>query len=228
MKIKSLCLAAAAGALLPLAGCKTFDDLVAQMMDDGGLSARGDYTLSCVDLLVVQNGPGSLESELAPKLRHAVEDGVEAAHQSEKGRGLKLGHTLSPPDRVKFYDYILRADGVTTAMRRARLREVCDKSGVNMIMWGVYTGDDTEIEFICFLYRQDLDDFSVSNTVRFNEKLPERRKQEIVSDTVRTLLERSLPEPGQPDSRKIAANVKAAGSEGRSLLPALLTFLLSP
>ena len=97
-----------------------------------------------------------------------------------------------------------------------------------MILYGIYTGDDTEIKVICFLYRKDLNDFTVSDPVAFSQNLPERKQREIVSEVVRNLLDKSLPEPGKPDNRKITKVVKEAGAvAGPALLGALLQYLLN-
>jgi hypothetical protein len=178
--------------------------------------------------MVVKDGPAAIESNLAPQLKRAVEDGVQASQQTNKGKNLKVGNSPTPDDREQLYKTVMKDAGVTTEMRRECLKGVCDKIGSNMLLYGIYTGDDLEIKVICFLYRKDLNDFTVSDPVSFNRNLPERRQNEIVSEVVRDLLDKSLPEPGQPDSRKIKKVVADAGVvAGPALLAALMQYLLN-
>lgn len=214
--------------LFSLTGCQVLDELVAQLMDSGGLSARNEYTLSCIDLMVVKDGPGMIVSHLAPQLKKAVEDGVQASQKTDKGKNLRVGNSPSTDDREKLYKYVLKDDGITSEMRREYLKGVCDKSVSNMLLYGIYTGDDLEIKVICFLYRKDLNDFTVSDPISFSRNLPERRQNEIVSEVVRNLLDKSLPEPGKPDNRKIKKIVEDAGAvAGPALLTGLIQYLLN-
>ncbi len=211
---------------LSLSSCQFFDDLVAELMDSGGLNSRNVHTVSCIDLKVSRNGPLTLESDLAPKLRQAVSDGFLAAQQSPKGKNLKLAGSLDKEQCAAFYEQVLTKDGVSSEARRTYLNEMCDKMGATMMLWGVYSGDDTEIKVICFLYRSDLNDFTVSEALTFKHKMPERQQQEEVSRVVADLFDKSMPKLGEPDTRKIPVALKKAGAEGKALMPALTPFLL--
>lgn len=210
-----------------LSGCKVFDDLVAELMDSGGLSSRNIHKVSCIDLLVIRDGPVSLESDLAPKLRKAVMDGFAEAQNTEKGKNLKLAQTPDKKTSATFYERVLTSDGVAPEKRREYLSEVCDKLDATMLLWGVYSGDDAEIKVICFLYRKNLNDFVASDPLTFTDKMPERVQKEELSSVVKELFEKSLPEPGSPDTRKISKSLKDAGDLGKALLPAIGAYLLS-
>jgi len=211
---------------LSLSSCKIFDDLVAELMDSGGLNSRNEHTVSCIDLKVSRNGPLTIESDLAPKLRQAVSDGFLAAQQTPKGKNLKLAGTPDKKQCIDFYEQVLTRDGVTSEMRRKYLDEMCDKMGATMMLWGVYSGDDTEIKVICFLYRRDLNDFTASDALTFRRQMPERQQQEEVSRVVADLFDKSMPKLGEPDTRKIPVVLKKAGAEGKALMPALTPILL--
>lgn len=213
---------------LSLSSCKILEDLVADLMDKGGLNSRNEHTVSCIDLMVSRNGPVTIESDLAPKLRKAVMDGFTTAQQAPKGKNLKLGHTPDKAQSADFYKVVLNTDGVTSDMRRQYLRETCDKLGATMLLWGVYSGDDVEIKVICFLYRLDLNDFTVSEALTFRHEMPERQQQEEVSRVVADLFDKSMPNLGEPDKRRIPVAVKEAAAEGKALLPALNPILFSP
>ena len=213
---------------LSLSSCKILEDLVADLMDSGGLNSRNEHTVSCIDLKVSRNGPFTIESGLAPKLRQAVSDGFLAAQQTPKGKNLKLAGTPDKKQSADFYEQVLMREGVTSEMRRKYLDEMCDKMGATMLLWGVYSGDDVEIKVICFLYRRDLNDFTASEALTFNHQMPERQQQEEVSRVVADLFDKSMPKLGEPDARKIPVAIKKAGDEGKALLPALNPFLISP
>ena len=189
-----------------LTGCQIFDELVEQIMDSGGLSPKNEYTLGSIDLMVVHDGPVTIPSNLAPQLKKSVDDGVQASQKTEKGRNLKVGNPPSSDDRNNLYKYVLKTEGVTSDMRRNYLKDVCDKTGNNMLLYGIYTGDDVEIKVICFLYRKDLNDFTVSDPISFKADLPERRQNEIVSEVVRDLLK------NQSLKNKLNFILKVAGS----------------
>ncbi len=210
---------------LSLSSCKIFDDLVAELMDSGGLNSRNEHTVSCIDLRVSRNGPLTVESDLAPKLRQAVNDGFSSAQQTPKGKNLKLAGTPDKKQCADFYEQVLTRDGVTSEMRRKYLNEMCDKMGATMMLWGVYSGDDTEIKVICFLYRRDLNDFTVSEALTFRHQMPERQQQEEVSRIVTDLFDKSMPKLGEPDTRKIPVALKKAGAEGKALMPTIAPFL---
>lgn len=211
---------------LSLSSCKIFDDLVEELMNSGGLNSRNVNTVSCIDLKVSSNGPPTIESDLAPKLRQAVSDGFLAAQQSPKGKNLKLAGSLDKEQCAAFYDQVLTKEGVTADARRTYLNEMCDKMGATMMLWGVYSGDDTEIKVICFLYRSDLNDFTVSEALTFKHKVPERQQQEEISRIVADMFDKSMPKLGEPDTRKISVSLKEAAKEGKALMPVLTPFFL--
>jgi len=209
---------------LLLGGCKFFDQLVEDVMDSGGLSPRNEYTITTVDLMVVDNSPLAIESKLANQLRQSVNDGINSAQKTNKGKNLRVGvPILDKKAKSEFYKLVMTENSVSPEARSEFLRTTSDKLGSNMIIWGVYSGDDKEVRVVCFLYRLDLNIFSVSDVLTYSDDLPQRRKDELISKTVSNLIDKSLPEIGVPDSRKISQEVKKAAAVAG---PALLTVIL--
>jgi hypothetical protein len=209
-----------------LTGCKAFDDLVEELMDTGGLSSKNDYIVTCIDPMVAKINPLVPESALAKMLRKSVNEGITASQQTPKGKNLRLGVPVEGNDKREFYDTVMSSKDITPEKRLDYLRTTCDKIGSNMAIWGVYTGDDKEIKFVCFLYRKDLNAFTVSDVLKYEDGLSEVRQKELISKTVSDLIDRSLPNIGEADSRKISIAVKsAAGDAGKALVTVVLTYL---
>jgi len=211
-------------ALTPLTGCTFIDKLIEEFLDAGGLSARNEYIITCVDLKVVKRDGIAISSSLAPQLRQGVSDGIGAVQNTDKGKNIKLGPQLDGQECPKFYEMVMNNPDVDSPARLKYLQSVCDRLASNMVIWGRYTGDDKEIKVVYFLYRKDLNCFSVSDVLTYQADESERRKLELSSKAIRDLLENSLPVPGEPDHRKISKAVKEISPE-ETLLSIITRFL---
>jgi len=194
--------------LLPLNGCKIYDDIVAWIQS--AFTSEEDYYVSVIDCKIMLNPTqiiGITPDVLSTKLTNSVKEGITDVSQMPKFRHIRLVDLIPKNSFAAFYKGFLD-EKATFEQKKKLLRDYCDKYGAKIIVWGATMGDDKEIAFLGWMYRRDLDVISQTSPQTFNDNESPRMKEAKVKRAVADLLQRSLddrPIGGTPG--KVAADM---------------------
>lgn len=204
---KFLTIAAMMSVVFLFSGCAVYDWLCAQIQT--AFSSGIEYKVSVVDCknFKVPDQLISIMPKLSAKLSENIREGVVAIGQMPKFQNIELVDKI-PSEEFKAFQDKFFDDGKGYKDRLEVLRKYADDFGANIIVWGATMGDDSQMSFMGWLYRRDIDVITNTDPLLFKKEMSEFEQESLVKNATVNLLKKSLEDRPIGVSGKVANDLQ--------------------
>lgn len=180
-----------ASCMFLFSGCAVYDWLCARIQT--AFSSGIEYDVSVVNCknFKVPDQLIPVTPKLSTKLSESVREGVIAVGQMPKFQNIELVDKIPEEEFKTFHNKFFNNEkGYQDHLET--LRGYADEFGSNIIIWGATMGDDTNMAFIGWLYRRDIDVITKTDPLLFKREMSKFEQESLVKEATVNLLKKSL------------------------------------